>query len=121
MTVFRFILVSLPATFLCWRFAAWLRDPHKWESPVWRRVASFAVFVIALANAIAFLLLHVYVSVKHFPNYWDPVLMNTTDIGLLVTVPAILIGLIGKGKLRWQSVISLAYFGFWFFVEIYTR
>jgi len=121
MSVFRYIVASLPAVYLGWRFVGWLRDPQKWDSPVWRSIAAFTAFIIAAVSAFSFIFLHVYVSVRNFPQYWDPVLMHTTDIGFLVAIPGILIGLIGKGKLRWPSVISLVYVGFWFFVEIATR
>ena len=116
------ILIALgylvaPVT-LIWGWIAWAAQAKSYTAPA---VLSFLGFSLATSSALLACSTIVYAQFHHFP-YYDPLLLRIFRLGILLSLGALISGLIGMGKrnsLRWHAPISgLATLAFWIMAAV---
>ena len=106
------VLVPVAAV---WAIRRWRKSESKLETPRWRSLLAFVAFGMGGVSALLWFALAFWaVAIRPFPFY-DPFLLRCYGVGLLLGLVGFILGLPGKGKLRWPACfISFAMVFMWF-------
>src|SRR5215472_12588409 len=106
--------VLVPAA-VVWAIRRWRKSESKFEPPRWRSALALAAFSLGGASALLWVVLALWsIVIRPFPFY-DPFLLGCYRVGLLLGLVGFVLGLPGKGKLRWPGCfISFATVFMWF-------
>jgi hypothetical protein len=103
---------------LLWGWAVWALRP-KSRNPL--AMASLLGLVLASASAVVAVCTIGYAQVHHFP-YYDPLLLRIFGIGALLSLVAVLLGIVGlvrANSLRWYSPLAgVATLAFWIMAAV---
>ena len=105
--------VLIPVT-LAWTLARWFRSSPRFEMPKWRSRLAFVAFMIGGLSAALYVLLILWALLRGGFAYYDPALLRSYGIGLLLGLAGFALSLPAKGKLRWPAcAISAAMMFMW--------
>jgi len=92
----------------------WWKSSPRFEPPKWRSYLGFGGFSSCGASVLLFLFLAIWARIRSGFQFYEPVLLRCYGVGFLLGLGGFLLGLIGKGKLRWPAlVISFAMIFLW--------
>jgi hypothetical protein len=98
-----------------WTIRKWRKSEIKFEAPRWRSSLALVAFSLGGASALLWFALALWANVIRAFPFYDPFLIRCYGVGLLLGLVGIVLGLPGKGELRWPACfISFAMVFMWF-------
>ena len=105
------ILVPIAAV---WAMAIWLGSETKFEAPRWRSYLATGAFGLGGLSVLLWFFLAIWAFLRGGFRFYDPVLLRSYGIGLLLGLGGFITSLPGKGKLRWPACfVSFAMVFMW--------
>jgi hypothetical protein len=105
--------VLVPVT-LGWALRRWWKSEPRFELPLWRSQLAFAAFSLGGLSVMLWFVLVIWARLRGFRHY-DPILLRSYGVGLLLGLGGFASSILGKGKLRWPAcLISFAMVFMWF-------
>jgi len=105
--------VLVPVT-LAWALRRWWNSQPRIELPTWRSYVAFTSFILGGLSVLLWIVLVIWARVAGFRHY-DPILLRSYGVGLLLGLAGFVLSFPGKGKLRWPACfISFAMVFMWF-------
>jgi hypothetical protein len=106
--------VLVPGTF-GWALRRWWKSVPRFELPIWRSRLALGAFSLGGLSVLLWFFLVIWAVARGGFRYYDPILLRCYGVGLLLGLGGFVLGLPGKGKLRWPAcLISFAMVFMWF-------
>jgi len=105
--------VLVPVT-LGWALNRWRKSTQRFQTPEWRSRLAVAAFSLGGLSALLWFVIVIWALVGGGFRYYDPILLRSFGLGLLLSLGGFVLSLPAKGKLRWPGcIISCAMVFMW--------
>jgi hypothetical protein len=106
--------VLVPVT-VAWAIRRWWKSEPRFELPAWRSYLALTAFSLGGLPVLLWFVLVIWAVSRGGFRFYDPTLLRSYGIGLLLGLGGFVASLAGKGKLRWPACfISFAMVFMWF-------